>query len=176
MACTFHKLSLGSAKNSPQKPRVNILPPVRTPKAYEPQASLLNSSCFSQTTTNNRRNRIGKDAKTGSPQDDYFKLLFDENRKTFSVEECEGVDEHYTDEVIMKRIHNMGFRDSGYYGTRVQRTEMVVPDEKTIRDDYKFKMPAVISELENENTLAAHVLGGTQNNIGFVQVNYQFNE
>ena len=109
-----------------------------------------------------------------SPQEDYFKLLFDENRKVFKVEDCEGVDEYYTNEMIMNRIYNQGFRDAEYYGTRTHHVEMDVMDEKTIREDYRFKVQPVVSQMENEHTLAAHVLGGTWNNIKYVEVAFYF--
>lgn len=107
---------------------------------------------------------------TKSPQNDYFKLLFDENRKPFKVEDYSGVDEFYTPDMIMKNIYDQGFRDPQYYGTRIEHRSMEVPSERSIQDEYRFKMPVSIASMENHNTLATHVLGGTQNNINFVEV------
>jgi len=63
----------------------------------------------------------------------------------------------------------MGFRDPEYYATRTFFPNVDVQDEQTIREDYKFKLPPVVSSMENERTLISHVLGGTKNNIGHVE-------
>jgi len=170
MNYSFHKLSLGvsSTKNSHvnQKKGSHLLPNVRSPMKTMPPTS---SALYSNRHFTPQLERMATKTANISPQEDYFKLLFDENRKVFKVEDCEGVDEYYTNEMIMTRIHNQGFRDAEYYGTRIQHVDMEVMDEKTIRDDYRFKIQPMVSTMENENTLAAHVLGGTWNNIKYVE-------
>lgn len=170
MNYSFHKLSLGvsSVKNANgnNKKISNLLPNVRSPMKTMPQTT---SALYSSRHLKPRLERMATKTANLSPQEDYFKLLFDENRKVFKVEDCEGVDEYYTNEMIMTRIHNQGFRDAEYYGTRTQHQDMEVWDEQTIRDDYRFKIQPVVSSLENENTLAAHVLGGTWNNMKYVE-------
>jgi len=171
MNYSFHKLSLGvsSAKtnNTNNKKTSNLLPTMRSPMRTMPQTT---STLYSNRHLAPKLERMATRTANLSPQEDYFKLLFDENRKVFKVEDCEGVDEYYTNEMIMTRIYNQGFRDAEYYGTRTQHQDMEVWDEQTIRDDYRFKIQPVVSSLENENTLAAHVLGGTWNNMKYVEV------
>lgn len=100
----------------------------------------------------------------------YFKLLFDKNRKRFNVQECEGVDEYYTDEMIMERIHKMGFRDQDYYSTRITFDTLQAPDEKSIKEDHMLKISPWIAKMENEKTQVTHVLGGGKNNIIYIEV------
>jgi len=71
--------------------------------------------------------------------------------------------------MIKTKILSQGFRDAEYFSRRNEFEEMQVPSEKVIREEYRFKMPPIISTMENNNTLATHVLGGTQNNITFVE-------
>ena len=163
MNSTFHKLSLSSTKNSTRKPFAGLLPNLRTPQLRSQQT-------FSQQHFEPQLQRMATKSAGLTAQDDYFKLLFDENRKVFRVEECEGVDEYYTDDMIMTRIYNQGFRVPEYYSTRLQHTEMQVLDEKSIRDEYRFKVPPLVSTLENTNTLAAHLLGGAWNDTKFIEV------
>lgn len=162
MNSTFHKLSLSSTKNSTRKPFAGLLPNLRTPQLRSQQT-------FSQQHFEPQLQRMATKSAGLTAQDDYFKLLFDENRKVFRVEECEGVDEYYTDDMIMTRIYNQGFRVPEYYSTRLQHTEMQVLDEKSIRDEYRFKVPPLVSTLENTNTLAAHLLGGAWNDTKFIE-------
>ena len=171
MNYSFHKLSLGVSSvkqgTSNNKKTSNLLPSMRSPMKTMPPTS---GTLYSNRHFAPKLERMATKTANLSPQEDYFKLLFDENRKVFKVEDCEGVDEYYTNEMIMTRIYNQGFRDAEYYGTRTQHQEMEVWDEQTIRDDYRFKIQPVVSGLENENTLAAHVLGGTWNNMKYVEV------
>ena len=100
--------------------------------------------------------------------DDYFQLLFDENRKRFTTDDFEGVHD-FTKEQVMNRIYNMGFRDPVYFGTRAQFPMKEVPDEQTIREKYQFKLPAVISTMESQKTIAS-VLGGGDNTVKYIEV------
>lgn len=157
MTCSLHKISLISSKFAPVKSAKRL-----TQKQLDTQKSLY---------TNPDHQDLVHRTRDSLSKDDYFKLLFDENRKPFKVEDYEGAEEYYTPNQIMKRIHEHGFRDPEYYGTRSEFIEMRVKEEKEIRDEYRFKMPVLISSMENENTLVAHVLGGTLNNIKFIEVN-----
>ncbi len=167
MNLSFHKLSLSNTKTSPRKPWTSnghgYLPSLKTPQIKAQKT-------FSQQHFEPQLQRMATKTATVTAQDDYFKLLFDENRKAFKVEDVAGVDEYYTNDMIMTRIYNQGFRDANYYARRLHHSEMQVKDEKSIRDEYQFKIPPVVSEMENSNTLAAHVLGGTNNNIKYVEV------
>jgi len=174
MSCTLHKLNVGSPKipTSPQatsKGHSALLPSIRSPTKPTGSQSVRSESLGPKSLTRQLTKGL-KEIPEVTAQEDYFKLLVDKNRKTFKVEDCEGVDQYYTDEMIMSRIHKHGFRDSQYYGTKTSHTEMTVPDEATIRQDYRFKIPPVVSVMENTSTLATHVLGGAINNVGFVEL------
>jgi hypothetical protein len=101
--------------------------------------------------------------------DDYFQLLFDEKRKRFTNEDFEGTYD-FTQDQVMSRIYNMGFRDPQYFGTRLPFPPLEVPDEQTIREKYQFKLPVVVSTMENQRTLAAHVLGGAHDDVKYIEV------
>lgn len=105
---------------------------------------------------------------------DYFDLLRDENRKPFKGNDYDEVDEYYTDEMVMSRIYNQGFRDSAYYSKAVNFEKLKIPEEKVIKEKYMLKIPSRIDEMENEKTIIAHVLGGTINNISYVEVSIQY--
>ncbi len=105
------------------------------------------------------------------PKEDYFRLLFDKDRKPFEYENFEGTDDFYTDDMIKTRILNMGFRDPEYYATRTEFETKEVLEEQEIKKEYAFKLPVQVSTMENDNTLVAHVLGGTHNNIKHIEVN-----
>jgi hypothetical protein len=70
----------------------------------------------------------------------------------------------------MSRIYNQGFRDSAYYSKAVNFEKLKIPEEKVIKEKYMLKIPSRIAEMENEKTIIAHVLGGTTNNISYVEV------
>ena len=101
--------------------------------------------------------------------DDYFQLLFDENRKRFTNEDFEGTYD-FTQEQVMSRIYNMGFRDPQYFGTRLAFPLKEAPDEQTIREKYQFRLPVIVSEMESQKTLAAHVLGGAHDDVKYIEV------
>lgn len=160
---------MASTKDTPRKFHTSTLPNLKSARTPTTQSQPLYN--YSEHHSQLLRSKTRDVLHTVSPQEDYFKLLFDENRKTFKVEDYEGVDEFYTDDMIKRRILSQGFRDPEYFATRNEFTDMQVPDETTIREEYRLKIPAVISTMENNNTLATHVLGGTLNNISFVEVN-----
>jgi len=169
MAQNLHKLSLGTSRSiSKPSTAAAALPQVKNPKRLASQSTLNN---YSMQLFENKRERIIKKVQNTTPQDDYFKLLFDENRKPFTVEDYDGVDEYYTDEHIMNRIYAHGFRDRAYYETKPEFIDdLKIMDEQSIKDEYRFKIPVLVSTMENNNTLAAHVLGGTWNNIKLIEL------
>lgn len=152
MLMTQHRLSIG--RKNEDKKKDSYMPVIKNQR--KPPG-------FSQKGHNRR-------PMTVPAKDDYFHLLFDENRKPFLYENYDGVDEYYTDDMIKGRILKMGFRDPEYYATRQEFENKEVPDEDKIRQDYTFKFPVQVSSMENENTLVAHVLGGTYNNIKHIEV------
>jgi len=168
MSYTFHRISLGSPKETPRKFQSSLLPNVKPPRIPQPPSrnTLFN---YSEHHTHLQRSKTKECLGAVTAQEDYFKLLVDENRGTFKVEDYEGADEFYTDDEIRTRIYNQGFRDPAYFSKRLEFVDMRVPNEQSIRDEYRFKMPAIISTMENNNTLATHVLGGAVNNVTFVE-------
>ena len=153
MIITHHRLSI-SRKNDDKK-QGSYMPEIK--QRPKPPAVL--------------RKKYEKYPDQMPPPDDYFRLLFDHNRKPFVYENFEGTDDYYTDEMIQTRILNMGFRDPEYYATKVDvHKPTEIPTEDEIKKEYTFKMPVQISAMENENTLLAHVLGSTNNNIKHIEV------
>jgi len=169
MSHNHHKLSMGTSRSISKPSTASAaLPQVKQPKRLVSQSTLNN---YSLQLLESKREKIIKKSQKTTPQDDYFKLLFDENRKPFTVEDYEGVDEYYTNDQIMNRIYAHGFRDRAYYETKPEFIEdLPIMDEQSIKDEYRFKIPVLLSTMENTNTLAAHVLGGTWNNIKLIEL------
>jgi hypothetical protein len=152
MSITYHKLSLGRSNELGRQ------------EGYMPN---IHSKPKPKPPTGNRARGKRPDSLPGP--DDYFHLLYDAKRKPFVCEDYDGTYEHFSDEQIKSRIYNMGFRDPEYYGTRFESPPVNVLEEKNIREEFQFRSPVVISALENENTLAAHLLGGASNDIKHIE-------
>jgi hypothetical protein len=151
----LHRLSIG--RKSENK-RESVMPEIKKSFSSKPPTSYSKG-----------RKTKGSQPPSLAP-DDYFNLLYDPSRGRFQHEEFEGTYEHYSDDVIKSRIIGMGFRDPEYFGRRTGFTNQDVHDENTIREEYEFKLPVVVSTLENEATLVSHMLGGTYNNIKHIEV------
>lgn len=105
-----------------------------------------------------------------SPQSDYFQLLFDKERKRFDASDYDEIDEHQDPSIVMNRIYQQGFRDPDYYEKPLIFEQLEAPDEKTIKEEYMFKIPPWIFEIENPNAEVTHLLGGTSNEVSYVRV------
>ena len=148
------------------------LRPQKTPRSFTERTQ-------DPRTTKNAFNRI-KDIRRGivnrtlqeeiKPENDYFQLLHDKERKRFNVEEYDGVDEYYDKSTIMNRIYKQGFRHPEYYSTPLKFEHKEAPDEKTIKEEHMLKIAPWICELENANAEVTHLLGGTNNEINYVWV------
>jgi len=108
-----------------------------------------------------------------SKHHDYFQLLFDKSRKGFNVREFEGTDPYYTNEMVMSRIYNQGFRHPDYYAKANRFKEMRAPDEKAIKSNYMLKIAPCVQSLENSRTEATYLLGGGANNASFIEVMWE---
>lgn len=150
----LHRLSIGRKTESK---REFMMPDIRKSSSKPP------------TSYSKGRKSKGSQPPSLAPND-YFNLLFDPSRTRFHHEDFEGTYDYYSDDVIKSRIINMGFRDPEYFGRRTGFTNIDVHDEQTIREEYDFKLPVVVSTLENEATIMTHVLGGTNNNIKHIEV------
>ncbi len=122
---------------------------------------------------NSKRIMIPKFSKSHQklPKDktDYFDLLFDETRSRFHHTEAEGLTD-FTEKEVMDKILTQGFRDPEYFSARSTFKLKEVRSEPEIRETYRFKLPVIVSQMENSKTEEAHVLGDANNDIKYMKV------
>ena len=93
------------------------------------------------------------------------------NRRPFTVDYETNKEGIYTEDYFHSKISSHLLTNPDNFSKKFKLDQNIeIPDEQTIKDEYRFKFPVLISNLENENTLAAHVLATMKPNIEYIEV------
>ena len=92
-------------------------------------------------------------------------------RRPFTVDYRTNKEAIYTEDYSYSKVISHPITNLENFSKKLQFDQNIeIPDEQTIKDEYRFKFPVLISNLENENTLAIHVLSTMKPNFEYIEV------
>ena len=166
---TLHRLNV----NKKTPPESALVSGARTNlKSPHTLTSVLSANSFfkKQPIYDKRRDNYISNTTNDMLNDD---LLLEQlkSRRAFNVEYDTYEDTMYTENYYHSKIVTHPITNTEKFSKRFQLDHTVeIPEEQTIQEEYRFKFPVLISSLENENTLAAHVLATMKPNLEYIEV------